>query len=68
MYIKVPAIILIDGNILADGAASTGANHGGGSGGSIWIEAGWYCFKIDWINLVDVLLIFTWETTFVTVI
>ena len=43
VYIKVPAIILIDGDILADGADATGGEHGGGSGGSILIEAGmWY--------------------------
>ena len=43
VYIKVPAIILIDGDILADGAKATGGEHGGGSGGSILIEAGrWY--------------------------
>ena len=40
VYIKVPAIILIDGDILADGADATGGQHGGGSGGSILIEAG----------------------------
>ena len=43
VYIKVPAIILIDGDILADGSDATGGEHGGGSGGSILIEAGrWY--------------------------
>ena len=40
VYIKVPAIILIDGDILADGSDATGGEHGGGSGGSILIEAG----------------------------
>ena len=39
-YIKVPAIILIDGFILADGADGSGTNGGGGSGGTILIEAG----------------------------
>ena len=40
VYIKVPATILIDGKILADGSEATAADHGGGSGGSILIEAG----------------------------
>ena len=38
--IKVPAIILIDGDILANGSDATGGEHGCGSGGSILIEAG----------------------------
>ena len=44
VYIKVPAIILIDGYILADGSDATGYEHGGGSGGSILIEAGRWSF------------------------
>ena len=48
VYIKVPAIILIDGDILADGADATGDEHGGGSGGSILIEAGrWYLQQLS---------------------
>ena len=39
-YIKVPAIILIDGFILVDGGDGSGTGGGGGSGGAILIEAG----------------------------
>ena len=44
VYINVPAIILMDGYILADGAAGTDINGGGGSGGAIFIEAGKFSF------------------------
>ena len=40
VFIRVPAIILIDGNILADGADASAGSDGGGSGGSVFIEAG----------------------------
>ena len=40
VYIKSPAILLLDGNILVDGADGTNTDGGGGSGGAIFIEAG----------------------------
>ena len=40
IYINVPAIMLIDGSILVDGADGSGTGGGGGSGGAIFIEAG----------------------------
>jgi len=39
LYIRVPAEFLLDGIILADGAAG-GTSSSGGSGGSVWIETG----------------------------
>ena len=40
VYIKSPAIMLMDGLILADGAAGSANSGGGGSGGAIFIEVG----------------------------
>ena len=40
VYIKSPAIMLMDGLILADGAAGSANSGGGGSGGAIFLEVG----------------------------
>jgi len=51
LYIRVPAEFLLDGIILADGAAG-GTGSGGGSGGSVWIESGMCALGMNILGVV----------------
>ena len=51
--IRVPAVFLLDGHILADGEDG-GTNSGGGSGGSVFVEAGQFFLQFPQIQTIRV--------------